>query len=634
MTLLKKHASALVTLILGLFFVVSLSVSWQESATFDEKAHIPAAYSYVRYLDMRLNPEHPPLLKDLAGLPLLAFNLTFPLQDKTWTQGINEQWVLGEKFLFESGNDADTILFWSRLPITLIALVLGLFIYLWTKELAGTVAGLFALVLFVCDPNILGHSHYVTTDIGIAAFVFIATYFFVKFLKKPTDKHILAAGIALGLAQLAKFSAVLLFPLFGLAAILYALASPSKQENSQEKRRGPIARVLSYLWKYIAVVSVCFIAIWILYAINTWHMPADKIAETAQSTFNNKTAGIVAKNIITTLSSIPVITPLSEYLMGVFMVFARVAGGNTHFFLGEVTEKSSPAYFPVIFLLKETLPLLFLLLFSLGYTLFRTTLSFIHTKHSLKETLRHSFQSRIAQYTMAGFVMLYAYLSITGNLNIGFRHLFPILPFLYVLTAKTVFDFLRRQHGNPFTRTVFNTLVGAMTLWIVATPILAYPDYLSYFNPIGGGSSQGYHYATDSNYDWGQDLKKLKVWVDEYNACTGKLNSFPHNTCTQLTQSGILPTQSPIDTIRIDYFGGSRPAYYFGDNFIPWYGSKAPESGWYAISTLFYQENLYRTDHKPGEQTYAWLSQYQPVARAGQSMLIFYISPESLEIGE
>ena len=75
MLLLKKYPHVLAGLILSAFFVVSLIVSSQDSTTMDEKAHIPSAYSYVRYGDMRLNPEHPPLLKDLAGLPLLLLNL-------------------------------------------------------------------------------------------------------------------------------------------------------------------------------------------------------------------------------------------------------------------------------------------------------------------------------------------------------------------------------------------------------------------------------------------------------------------------------------------------------------------------------------------------------------------------------
>ena len=58
-------AAALLMLMAGLGFGSMLG----NSATFDEVAHIAAGYGYVHYGDYRLNPEHPPLIKDLAALP-------------------------------------------------------------------------------------------------------------------------------------------------------------------------------------------------------------------------------------------------------------------------------------------------------------------------------------------------------------------------------------------------------------------------------------------------------------------------------------------------------------------------------------------------------------------------------------
>ena len=82
---MKKFAPLLVALILAGFIAVSLVVSSQESTTMDEQAHIPSGYSYVKYNDMRLNPEHPPLLKDLAGIPLQFLDTKFPVDDAQWT---------------------------------------------------------------------------------------------------------------------------------------------------------------------------------------------------------------------------------------------------------------------------------------------------------------------------------------------------------------------------------------------------------------------------------------------------------------------------------------------------------------------------------------------------------------------
>ena len=66
----------------------------------DELAHIPAGYGYVRHLDFRLNPEHPPLVKVLAGLPLIFLGPNFPTDHKAWEKDVNGQWDMGTEFLY------------------------------------------------------------------------------------------------------------------------------------------------------------------------------------------------------------------------------------------------------------------------------------------------------------------------------------------------------------------------------------------------------------------------------------------------------------------------------------------------------------------------------------------------------
>ncbi|MCD6149328.1 glycosyltransferase family 39 protein [bacterium] len=611
--MLKKYSSVIVALILIAFFAVSLIVSLQESTTMDEKAHIPSAYSYVKYNDMRLNPEHPPLLKDLAGLPLLFFNPRFPADDPLWTEGVNEQWELGDKFIHS--NDADQITFWSRLPITLIALLLGFFIFKWTKELAGAAAGIFALILYAFDPNILGHSHYVTTDIGIAAFIFISFYYFIKFLKYPSWKNTILAGIFLGLAELAKFSSVILFPFFGLILVIYALAKRSKPPKT------PLGNLSEYMGKYVLIVFICFAVIWILYFYNTFNMPAEKIQDIANTVFGNEGMGELAKSTVIGMSTMPVLKYLSEYFLGVFMVFTRVAGGNTYYFLGTVSNHATPFYFPVVFLLKETLPFLFLILAASVYAfaeMIKKALS-ARLKENWKKFLGY-LQSGVAQYSMLGFIIFYSFLSITGNLNIGFRHLFPILPFVYVLVAKKVTDFIKSCEGKKIKTTVKATL-AILVAWIILEPIIFFPSYLSYFNELAGGPKNGYKYVTDSNYDWGQDLKRLSRWVDKYNSCALSKNP---EVCIDPNRAIPIKPNQPIKKIRVDYFGGSNPEYYLKDKFIPWHSYNNPEPGWYAISIGFLQESIHK-EKQPGEKSYEWLRGYQPITKAGDSIFVYYV---------
>jgi predicted membrane-bound dolichyl-phosphate-mannose-protein mannosyltransferase len=248
--------------------------------TYDERAHIPAAYSYVRYGDMRLNPEHPPLIKDLSGLFLLPLNLDFPIEADAWQTGYNEQWLMGDMFINCSRpelacNDADTILFFSRLPIIILSVLLGLGLFWWTRELGGVLAGLIAVTLYAFDPNIIAHNHYVTTDLGSAGFIFLAFYGFVRFLKNPTPQTMLLAGVTLGLAQLTKFSALLVLPAFGLFVVLCALTQVT------DSWRERLHSLWFYALRFTGVIMVCFVLVWIGYAINTSGMPAIKVAEHA-----------------------------------------------------------------------------------------------------------------------------------------------------------------------------------------------------------------------------------------------------------------------------------------------------------------------------------------------------------------
>src|SRR6266568_8084285 len=120
MDFMKKHASrALAIFCLGSFLLM-VGSSLRDSAVVDELAHIPAGYAYMRFFDYRLNPEHPPLLKALAAVPLLFQNLKFPTDNPAWINDVNGEWAVGGAFLYGLKNNAATMLWWARFfPILL-----------------------------------------------------------------------------------------------------------------------------------------------------------------------------------------------------------------------------------------------------------------------------------------------------------------------------------------------------------------------------------------------------------------------------------------------------------------------------------------------------------------------------------
>src|SRR4030042_4830723 len=110
-------------LILSVSLALMVGSSLSESATMDELAHIPAGYSYAKYLDYRLNPEHPPLVKILAGAPLLFLDLNFPDDSSAWREEVNAQWKMGDLFLYQSGNNPDQIIQWARVGPMILGLL-------------------------------------------------------------------------------------------------------------------------------------------------------------------------------------------------------------------------------------------------------------------------------------------------------------------------------------------------------------------------------------------------------------------------------------------------------------------------------------------------------------------------------
>jgi hypothetical protein len=426
----------------------------------------------------------------------------------------------------------------------------------------------------------------------------------------------------LGLLLVSKFSSIVAVPVYGLTLFIYALAKNNREDENNWKTR--LANLGGYLLKGIAAFAVATAVIWCVYKVNTFDMPKETFSETIDFFFSaedtNAKASMTNKGLHA-LNENDLTRPLGTYLFGPAWMFKRVSGGNGAYFMQQVGNGFT-SYFPTVFVLKETIPFLILILFSLFFVSWQTVTSVVSSirakkiGENLMEFLRHS----VVYYTMLIFIILYAYLSISGGLNIGFRHLFPILPFAYLLVTKKVFDFLRDKHLHS--KSVITIVLAVLVVWQIGEAVFAYPSYTSYFNESIGGSKNGYRYVTDSNTDWGQDLNRLKIWIDDYNnTCIN--SSFP---CS-VADDGSLPTPyQPIDKIRVDYFGGGNPQIVLGDKYIGWWDGVRPvTAGWYAISENSLQGSIYDTAHKDPSNNYAWTLPLKPVAQIGKSILIYHV---------
>lgn len=600
---LVKYHRFIILAVLAFTLSVSFLNARNDSLTYDEDAHIPAGYSYLKERDMRLNPEHPPLLKDLAALPLLAIDPVFDTQKPFWSENANDaQWNAGKYFLYGAGNNPDEIIFLSRLPFILIYLLLALFIFRWTRELSGIIGGLVAFFLFALDPNILGHNHLVTTDLGIAAFLVPAFYFFLKFVKNPSWKNTFLFGLVWGILQLVKFSSVLTLPVFGLMLVIYPLVKlDAKGEETRWKEK--MKFLGECVGKGLIAFIISLILVWAVYYFNTSAMPKEKLPEIVDYYFNlgqDNAGKAYIRNAVSTLNESPILRPLAVYFFGVARVFQRVAGGNMTYFFGQIDTRGFLAYFPVLFLIKLPLPSLFLIFTAFFIGLGGASIAFFRHFRRLGEYSRTIIRNHLAEITLGLFALLYVFSSIFGRLNIGIRHLFPIFPLVFILTGKMIADLIRKVHDRKL-KTIFYFSLAALFAALLLEVIFVYPSYISYFNQSVGGPKNGYRFVTDSNADWGQDLKRLGSFLDAH---------------------------PEIDKIKLNYFGLADPNYYFPGRFEMWWDAKRPiEEGYYGISTLFLQESLFDT-RRPDNATYRWLQNKNPAFQVGTSILIYYVSEE------
>jgi 4-amino-4-deoxy-L-arabinose transferase-like glycosyltransferase len=242
----------------------------------------------------------------------------------------------------------DLSFYWRSLALAragnlLFAAVLFLFVYRWSSELYGRWAALTACALVACCPTVLGHAGLATTDIGGAATVVAAAYFFWCWAEQPGWGRAIAAALAFGLAALAKFSALVFLPPM---AVLYFL--PARGTQKGFTRAAALQR---------AAVFGCVFAltIWAGYlfrvgiATPAGHQYATPFYSEQGSPARRLWYKVIDKKL-----------PAQMFFLGLIEVLDHNEGGQTNYLLGHVSRAGHWHYFPVALATKSTLPLLLL----------------------------------------------------------------------------------------------------------------------------------------------------------------------------------------------------------------------------------------------------------------------------------
>jgi hypothetical protein len=539
--------------ILAIVGVLEVRSARGETQTWDEGIHISAGYSYWKLGDYSWNIEHPPLVKMVSTLPLTLMGLTSEPNEADGKR--KDQVGYGIDFLYKNRRDADTILFASRSANILLTLLFAVAVAWWTRRRYGPAAGLTAAVLCAFDPNLMAHGRYVTTDFPVTAFFFFACVLWVEYLERATPRRLLAASAAIGLALITKFSAVLLIPPLVILYVACWIRRPGEF---------PVRRAAVALATVFATVALMVVVVYWPETVRCWRT---KVPQLSTVVVRGNPTGELLFYLGRKFH-----LPAHAYLFGLNAVADHNAGGHSSYLLGMRSETGWWYYFPVVFAVKSTMTALAAALLLLAAALW--------------QAWRREWLTPMA----LGLVLpplLYFFFSMSSGINIGMRHILPVYPFLYVGAAAWL---ATRSNWRP----AIYVMAALAALQIGECARIA-PDYLAFFNELAGGPGRGPEYLVDSNIDWGQDIKKLGLWLEAHNG--GKRRA------------------------RVYYFGNAQMRYYGIDEMG--YPEPLDQKGWdaideYCVTSVTPLQGVYVSLN-----SLAPLRMREPVAKIGWSMYVY-----------
>ena len=470
--------------VFGLLGVLTLQLvvyALHESQTWDEGDHIYAGYMSWARGDFGLNPEHPPMVKMLATASLLGMPLRVPVPEGRSFK--LDAFLGGKDFLYQ--NDADAILFRSRMAAATLTLLLALLAFLAGREMFGTGAGLITLALLAFDPNLLAHGPVVTTDTGVTCFMLAAVYAFYRYVKSPSAWRLVLVGGATGLALSAKHTGVLVLPMLVLLGLVELLRSRSLDgvASTRAARAAEAARIAGAL---IVVGLIAWAILWAFYGFRYEARPEGLTLNPPFAQFLQEVPKPVERDVLSLLARFHLLP--ESYLYGLADVL-HMDSVYTSYVFGKTYPHGVWFYFPVAFAIKSTLPFLALPIIIVAAI-----------------ATRKLGRGREVMF-LALPPLVHFLVAMSSRMNIGVRHILPLYAFLAVLGGGAVWAFARRSRA-------WLLAAGVLCVFQATTSVRAAPSYIAYSNEFWGGPTKTYRYLTDSNSDWGQQLRSLRRYLD------------------------------------------------------------------------------------------------------------------------
>ena len=457
--------------------------------TVDEPWHVVAGVSYLRTGDFRLNPEHPPLVKLVAGAAqpesfvLPPFSpLTEKSQERDWVE--RAMFLENDAAAAQQATRASLWAFHAALLAALGALVWRAMGLAWA---VGTLAFL------ALEPTVAAHLPVAMTDLPLALTLAVAAVAAGLLLAEWRWSWVLATGVALGLVLGSKHSA--LAGLAGLGAVLAVGVLAGL-------RHGGVAELARRALRVGVAGLLGLLLLWSMYGFRFHAGPdgsdgfnramADKVADLNIPHWREGIAFADAAHLLP-----------RAYLWGLAdTVRAGVEGrGQGSHLVWGVSHKGRPPWFTWPSILVSKIPLGLMLMSLLGLL-----------------ALRGVPMPPAARWTLAaaggiGLLHLLALMSGQGTYG-GIRHALPIVVLL-ALPAGALVAAAWAQPRRALKAAALVPLAAALVMTVHE------PRVWEYHNELAGGSSGAYRLFGNEGIDLGQRWPEIRAFHDAVIAPEG-----------------------------------------------------------------------------------------------------------------
>ena len=475
-------------------FVLAGGAARRESITIDEIAHIGAGVSYVQKLEFRFNPEHPPLPKVLAALPLILRGARADYSSPSWTfsqsfyPAFAGQWIFGEQFVTK-WNDPVSTLAWTRFPMLVLTLLLGWVVYALARRLGGDWGGLLCLAVYVSTPVFLAFGPLVHTDIAITLFSLLTLWTFADVWQSPDRKNTILFALSFAAALLSKFTAGILLFVF----VAFALSTRWRAVTGQPESK-PEVRVWRRLrWRATALgILWAALIVYASYFILSLHQSTDSLDR-----IGHGMAAVTLRRLL---------LPPWLYFRGVIFFLA----GSTRytFLLGRSYSHGLWFYYPVVFTLKSPLGFLALLLMSLVIAALRKRPPSMGSPAVSTDFALHW---RVLWVALLVFLVF----CFASPLTISIRHFTIPIALLILLLAPLPRAIAKLLSASAPARKLLLALVTVLAASCLLTAFLTYPYYFPFVNALSFGHA-AYELLSDSNVDWNQSLPEVRRFAEDH----------------------------------------------------------------------------------------------------------------------